>query len=160
MAIMSEDLDNLLKLFDYALSSDNPAVKKALKNLLLVVSIVEPQEDATRPGPLAEIKRELQRLQADINILQNAVRSAITTPRSGGYPYYPNTSGGTWTSTTPWVTSTTGSSGTGNIGAIGPSGTPIWSSNAYDDAKYSQMLDYIGSMLIDDESRFNKKDIT
>ena len=158
MAIMSEDLDNLLKLFDYALSSDNPAVKKALKNLLLVVSIIEPQEDATRPGPLAEIKRELQRLQADINILQNAVRSTITTPRSGGYPYYPNTSGGTWTSGTPWITSTSGTSpGTGSIGAVGSSG---WSSNAYDDAKYSQMLDYIGSMLIDDESRFNKKDIT
>lgn len=156
MTMASEDLENLLKLFDYALSSDNPAVKKALKNLLLVVSIVEPQEDATKPGPLAEIKRELQRLQADINILQNAVRSTISTPRPGGYPYYPNTSGGTWTSTTPWVISTTGTTGTSSIGATGSSG---WSSNTYDD-KYTQMLDYIGSMINDDESRFIKKDIT
>lgn len=159
MTMASEDLENLLKLFDYALSSDNPAVKKALKNLLLVVSIVEPQEDATKPGPLAEIKRELAALRTEVSMLQNAVRSTITTPRSGGYPYYPNTSGGTWTSGTPWVISTTGvgTTGTGSIStsSISSSG----SSNTYDDT-YERMLDYIGSMITDDESRFIKKDIT
>jgi hypothetical protein len=159
MAMASEDLDNLLKLFDYALSSDNPAVKKALKNLLLVVSIVEPQEDATRPGPLAEIKRELQRLQAEVNALQNTVRSTL--PRTGGYPYYPNTSGGNWTSTTPWTGTGTlfAGSGISSSSATGATGS-VGSSNAFDTDKYNQMLDYIGSMINDDESRFNTKDIT
>ena len=150
----SEDLENLLKLFDYALSSDNPAVKKALKNLLLVVSIVEPQEDATKPGPLAEIKRELQILRAEIATLKNIVPTRGTTypypPSFPAYPYTPNTSGGI-----PWTAGKTWTSTSSSTGATGPSNTR---DNL--DLTYTKMLEYVGSMITEDEVRFNKKDIT
>lgn len=100
----SEDFDHLIKLFDYALSSDNPAVKKALKNLLLVVSIVEPQEEATGMSPLKEIKLELQKLRTEVAMLQQLNRSGAYIP-----PYNPNTTSyplpfpGSYPSTNPWT---------------------------------------------------------
>lgn len=154
MTMASEDLENLLKLFDYALSSDNPAVKKALKNLLLVVSIVEPQEDAGKPGPLAEIKMELQILRAEIAALKNSANLRGNTythpPSYPSYPspYIPNTSGGI-----PWGIGSlpgktwTSSSTTGDVGSsVGVDETAI--------------LKYISSMIDNDDSRFTNKDIT
>lgn len=158
MTMVSEDLENLLKLFDFALSSDNPAVKKALKNLLLVVSIVEPQEDASKPGPLAEIKMELQILRAEIATLKNSANLRGGTynhppafPSYPAYPYQPNTSGNI-----PWITNGkpwTASSTTGTTGATG-------SSTTYNGLTYTKMMEYVGSMIDDDDDRFNKKDIT
>ena len=162
MTMVSEDLENLLKLFDFALSSDNPTVKKALKNLLLVVSIVEPQEDASKPGPLAEIKLELQKLHAEIYLLKNSANLRGGTynhppsyPSYPAYPYNPNTSGGTpWTAGIGTLTGKTWSSiATGTTGATGPSDT-------YSGLTYTKMMEYVGSMIDNDESRFTNRDIT
>lgn len=153
----SEDLENLLKLFDYALSSDNPAVKKALKNLLLVVSIVEPQEDAGKLGPLAEIKMELQILRNEISILKNNVRGGNYThppayPSYPAYPYTPNTSGGT-----PWT-----AVGIGNL--PGKTWTSLSSvsgaTESSTEVDETAILKYISSMIDNDESRFTNRDVT
>ena len=157
----SEDLENLLKLFDYALSSDNPAVKKALKNLLLVVSIVEPQEDVSKPGPLAEIKMEIQLLRSEIAKLKNdfnvipSARPSTNPYQYPSYPSYPNTSGGLpWIGTRPggtWTTTSTSSSGS-------ISGGSNSDSSSFDTE--STMMKYISSMIQNDDGRFNNKDIT
>lgn len=152
----SEDLENLLKLFDYALSSDNPAVKKALKNLLLVVSIVEPQEDAGKLGPLAEIKLEVQLLRSEIAKLKNDFNLASPARPSTNpyqYPSYPNTSGGLpWIGTRPggtWTTTSTSSSGSISSNS---------DSSSFDTE--STMMKYISSMIKNDDARFDNKDIT
>ena len=153
----SEDLENLLKLFDYALSSDNPAVKKALKNLLLVVSIVEPQEDAGKMGPLAKIKMELQILRAEVEMLKNNANlrgGTYNHPPAYPSPYIPNTSGGYWPATgigtlpgNTWISSSSVSSTTGAAeSSIGVDETAI--------------LKYISSMIDNDENRFTNRDVT
>lgn len=108
---MNEDFEDLLKLFDYALSSDNPAVKKALRNLLLVVSIVEPQEEKPNKGPLHDLKKEIQDLKMQVAVLRSELNVIRQTPNTS-YPAYP-TPPTTYPSVpgtyTPWViTSTTG----------------------------------------------------
>ncbi len=63
------DLETFVDLFDTAMSSDNPAVKKALKNLILISALVDAKsEHEIRIGPLRrlveDIKHLNQRLQA------------------------------------------------------------------------------------------------
>jgi hypothetical protein len=51
------DLETFVDLFDTAISSDNPAVQRALKNLLMIAAIVN-SEDADagmRHGPLRRV---------------------------------------------------------------------------------------------------------
>ncbi len=109
---MSGEMEDLVKLIDYALSSDNPAVKKALRNLLLIVSITEPVEENSRPGPLANMQRDMSSLRSLVNDLHNKIQSlenrlyggtraypATPSYPNTSYPYYPNT----------WITSTTSS---------------------------------------------------
>lgn len=113
--MISEEMEQLVKLFDFALSSDNPAVKKALKNLLLLVSIIEPEEGTTNPGPLSQLQNEIIRLRKDVELLKikdNAGKT--TTYPSPYYPSYPpNTHiipGGTWITTNTSGTSSASSS--------------------------------------------------
>lgn len=90
--MISEEMEQLVKLFDFALTSDNPAVKKALKNLLLLVSIVEPEEANKTPGPLSQLQDEIMKLRGEILKLHNDVamineRDRII--RQPAYPTYP-----------------------------------------------------------------------
>ena len=117
---MNEDFEDLLKLFDYALSSDNPAVKKALKNLLLVVSIVEPQEEKPNKGPLHDLKRMIEDLKMQVAVMRSEIAVIRQTPNTS-YPSFPGTYA-------PWiVTSTTGTSSS--------STTPVSSSMTEEDIK-------------------------
>jgi hypothetical protein len=68
------DLETFVDLFDTAMSSDNPAVQRALKNLLMIASIVnaENTEAGMRQGPLRRviedqknILRRLERVEND-----------------------------------------------------------------------------------------------
>lgn len=68
------DLETFVDLFDTAMSSDNPAVKKALRNLIMIAAIVN-AEDASagmRQGPLKRVLedqrniiRRLDRIESD-----------------------------------------------------------------------------------------------
>lgn len=66
------DLETLIELFDTALSSDNPAVKKALKNLLLISSLVnsEISDNEKFQGPLKRLFDGVQDLHRRIDVLQ------------------------------------------------------------------------------------------
>ena len=68
------DLETFVDLFDTAMSSDNPAVQRALKNLLMIAAIVgaEDAEAGMRQGPLRRvlddqknILRRLDRIESD-----------------------------------------------------------------------------------------------
>lgn len=68
------DLETFVDLFDTAISSDNPAVQRALKNLLMIAAIVnaEDAEAGMRQGPLKRVLedqrniiRRLDRIESD-----------------------------------------------------------------------------------------------
>lgn len=133
--MISEEMEQLVKLFDFALTSDNPAVKKALKNLLLLVSIVEPEEDNKTPGPLRQLqdeimklRKEIMRLSTDLSLIKE--REKIGNTSYPTYPtsptIYPNTTQyppyhGTWivnTSSNTLSDINTSSLSTANIGDL------------------------------------------
>jgi hypothetical protein len=65
------DLDTFVDLFDTAMTSNNPAVKKAFKNLLMVASIVHPKEERFDKGPLRRLVEDVQTLTRKVNSLQD-----------------------------------------------------------------------------------------
>jgi len=99
------DLETFVDLFDTAISSDNPAVQRALKNLLMIAAIVnaEDPEAGMRQGPLKRVLedqrniiRRLDRIESDRIYPQQPV------PYTPGTPMSPVPLGpyiGTWPST-------------------------------------------------------------
>ncbi len=136
------DLETFVDLFDTAISSDNPAVQRALKNLLMIAAIVnaEDAEAGMRQGPLKRV------LEDQRNIIRrlDRIESDKIYPQQPT-PYIPP--GGAGTPLGPYVGSPLTWPNTGL-----PPGT-IWaatntSSTAFDDqftsdpgAKYATLLD-------------------
>jgi hypothetical protein len=67
------DLETFVDLFDTALTSTNPAVKKAFKNLLMVTAIVHAKEDEfdSRQGPLRRLVDDIRNLNRRLSNLEN-----------------------------------------------------------------------------------------
>ena len=67
------DLETFVDLFDTALSSNNPAVQKALKNLLLITTMVQsdlsPEERIK--GPLRQVIDDIQNLNRRLGRLED-----------------------------------------------------------------------------------------
>ena len=85
------DLEQFVDLFDTALSSDNPAVKRALKNLLMIATLVDsdltPEQRVKGPlrrlvDDLREVNRRIDRLQEEQ--AQRSYTRTVTTPYTGG----------------------------------------------------------------------------
>lgn len=100
------DLETFVDLFDTAMSSDNPAVQKALRNLIMIAAIVnaEDKDAGMRKGPLRRviddqnnIIRRLERVENDRIYPQTPTPYVPGTPVPLG-PYvgspltWPNTS--------------------------------------------------------------------
>lgn len=101
------DLEEFAKMFDAALASDNPGVKKALRNFMIVTALVHAQEDGDERimGPLETLVKKVGDLERMVYELQNT-----RTYKDQYKDYYNNP---TWVSTgTPYITSTTSTSGT------------------------------------------------
>jgi endonuclease III len=105
------DIKEFAQMFDAALASDNPAVKKALRNFMMVAAIVHAQEDDKRQmGPLETLVKKVSDLERIVYALQND-RKAKEYTRDYYKDYYstnptwvysPNTStisGKTWKDT-------------------------------------------------------------
>lgn len=61
------DVKEFARMFDAALASDNPSVKKALKNFMMVAAIVFSQdEDESIKGPFTEIFDRLERIEREL----------------------------------------------------------------------------------------------
>jgi hypothetical protein len=101
------DLETFVDLFDTAMTSDNPAVQKAFKNLLMITAIVHAKQDEfdSRRGPLRRLVDDIQNLNRRIGELENQKiypGGGVVTPVP--MPTYPV--GPTWvtpnTGNTPW----------------------------------------------------------
>ncbi len=68
------DIKEFAQMFDAALASDNPAVKKALRNFMMVAAIVHAQElneDKRLAGPFESLLKKVQDLESMMRELQN-----------------------------------------------------------------------------------------
>jgi hypothetical protein len=95
------DLETFVDLFDTAMTSDNPAVQKAFKNLLMIAAIVnsENKQESIIKGPLRRLVDDVRNLNRRLSDLENQKIYP-----GGGYtpipptqvpiPSYPN--GPTW----------------------------------------------------------------
>jgi hypothetical protein len=118
------DLETFVDLFDTALTSNNPTVQKAFKNLLMVTAIVHAKQESidNSQGPLRRLVDDIKNLNRRLSHLENQ-----TVLPGGGFnptpvpmPSYP--AGPTWITPNtgnPWPPNTTITCGT--------------SSTAYDD---------------------------
>lgn len=97
------DLETLIDLFDTALTSNNPAMKKAIKNLLLVATLIDSEltpEQRVR-GPLRQALEDMRNLTRRMDRLESdrAQRGIWQTPINPapmpGTPYNPP--GPVWT---------------------------------------------------------------
>lgn len=101
------DLETFVDLFDTAMTSDNPAVQKAFKNLLMVTAIVHAKQDGLQSpqGPLRRLVDDIRNLNRRIGNLENQKihpgGAGVTTVPMPTYPVGP-----TWvgpnTGNTPW----------------------------------------------------------
>ena len=96
------DLETFVDLFDTAISSDNPTVQRALKNLILISAMVNAQEnpEGLRRGPLRRVIEDIQALNKRISNLESAgayrsTYAPTTGPGTSSPPSGPWTSPGT-----------------------------------------------------------------
>jgi len=130
------DLETFVDLFDTAMSSDNPAVQRALKNLLMIAAIVnaEDSEAGMRQGPLRRVIEDQKNIIRRLKDLEHKGQWVPpTNPGLGSVPlgpYFPSptTSPGT---TTQWPPAGTFPPGT--IWAATNSNTTNISSTAHED---------------------------
>lgn len=95
------DLETLIDLFDTALTSNNPAMKKAIKNLLLVATLIDSDltpEQRVR-GPLRQALDDMRNLSRRMDRLESdqAQRGMWKVPvNPAPMPGTPYTPGPTW----------------------------------------------------------------
>jgi hypothetical protein len=100
------DLEAFVDLFDTAMMSDNPAVKKAFKNLLMIAAIVHEGQNLQQ-GPLRKLVEDIKNLNRRVSDLEGQKIYP-----GGGYgptpipmPSMPATP---WPSGPTWISPTTG----------------------------------------------------
>ena len=80
------DLETFVDLFDTAISSDNPAVQRALKNLLMIAAIVN-SEDADagmRHGPLRRVLEDQKHILRRLEQVENSTNQIYRQPNTYG----------------------------------------------------------------------------
>jgi hypothetical protein len=140
------DLEDLVKVIDTALTSDNVAVQNALRSLLLVSTIVsaEHPDQIVRHGPLARVfedyyhlGRRLSNLEDEVGDLRRMAltktEAPFTPPYNPGMPFGPNP--------------TTGWPGTNDPTKPKPMWDTTWS--AGDDPNYKGAQSVLESMKAD-----------
>jgi hypothetical protein len=125
------DITEFAKMFDAALASDNPAVKKALRNFMMVAAIVHAQElneDRRLAGPFESLLKKVQDLESMVRELQNN-----RTYKDQYKDYYGSTPmPNTWV-TQPYTTNTTsGTSSDAKTWKGTYNGQPIETSEIYE----------------------------
>ena len=64
------DLTQFVDMFDTAMSSDNPAIQKCFKNLLLLVSLVHTEDKQKQIGPLRKLVEDVHDLQRRVSQME------------------------------------------------------------------------------------------
>lgn len=75
------DLEKFVDLFDTAMTSTNPTVQRAFKNLLLVSTIADskPHDKVISKGPLRKLVEDVKQLTARVSTLEYNLMSASQT---------------------------------------------------------------------------------
>jgi negative regulator of replication initiation len=113
------DIQELARLIDTALASDNPSVKKALRNFMLIVSIVDSENtESTIKGPFSELFQTINGLTRRIEILErnnnsNVYRGTSTNPYT--IPTWVSTNGNYITNNVNPVTTSSYSSASNTV---------------------------------------------
>lgn len=117
MVLEDFDITEFAKMFDAALASDNPAVKKALRNFMMVAAIVHAQElneDKRLAGPFESLLKKVQDLESMVRELQNNrtykdyYKDYVgTNPTWVSQPYTKSTTNGTSSDAKTWKIRTT-----------------------------------------------------
>jgi hypothetical protein len=84
------DITEFAKMFDAALASDNPAVKKALRNFMMVAAIVHAQElneDERLAGPFEALLKKVQDLESMVREIQRINNSSYKEYRINPWDY-------------------------------------------------------------------------
>jgi hypothetical protein len=104
------DLDRFIKLMDQALTSKDPRVKDALRSLLMIVALTDPEPESDqamqpRTGPLRQLVEDMWNINRRLNTVEEELRQQryerLSPPQIGPWitpgtgPY----TGPTWTST-------------------------------------------------------------
>ena len=121
------DINEFAKMFDAALASDNPTVKKALRNFMMVAAIVHAQElneDERLMGPFESLLKKVQDLESMVRELQN--NRAYKDNYRDYYKDYVNTN-------PTWVYSP-------NTSITTTSGATNWNSSSYTATDISELL--------------------
>ena len=134
------DLETFIDLFDTAMSSDNPAVQKALKNLILISTLVNSKSDhSLKQGPLRRLFEDVKHLNQRVSSLEveKQYKSTYTAPPSTGtwppgYLHPTNPATPMWPQTSPNTVAPTAVPGVSL-----PPGT-IWSTSTSNVANTSQ----------------------
>jgi hypothetical protein len=69
-------IEELFKVLDSAFTSNNPAVKKALKNFLMIAAIVHAEDSNPVEGPMQQLLRKINELERQIRSLEATRTSA------------------------------------------------------------------------------------
>jgi len=130
------DLETFVDLFDTAISSDNPAVQRALKNLLMIATIVnaEDAEAGMRQGPLRRVIEDQKNIIRRLERVENdRIYPQQPTPWTPGTPTGPVPLGPYIGPVTTWPTTGIGSPPPNTIWATTSSNTTNISSTAHED---------------------------
>ena len=102
------DIEKFIDLFDTAMTSDNPTVRRAFKNLLIVAALIDSETPPKASGPLRGLYNQIDDLRNRISKIeiskyqQNTVYGPVTT--TGGNGAYPSTNAiPTWINSMPTI---------------------------------------------------------
>lgn len=80
------DLEKFVDLFDTAMTSDNPTIKKAFKNLMIVATLVT-AENETKTGPLKQLLKTVDDLKSRVAVLESSKQYSYAYPQwNNTYP--------------------------------------------------------------------------
>ena len=92
------DLEQFVDMFDTAMNSDNPTVKKCFNNLLMVVALAHAEDKEKHIGPLRKIVDDLAYVSRRLEEIERTIRIMNNSTGPSGTPYnYNSTSGMSYT---------------------------------------------------------------
>lgn len=138
------DLEKFVDLFDTAMSSDNPTVKRAFKNLMLIVALAD-SENENKNGPLRNLVEHVKSLESRIAAIEwkNNFGNGVTGAAGaiGPYPYQPSP---VWTTSTTWpnISGTYTMNTQSSIGPLGDTGSIATTNYTASTANYIDTTNY------------------